>query len=699
MCRKKFIIILFIILNIFIFFPIKIYAEESPIEIKDGAKINENTVITNYNNADIYVETKKIEIENFETIVNGKNVYRKYVLLYDLVDKIPDISYQYSKSDKILTLKRKYDKTINQKNVYYNTQHDINKNTFLSVLFIDEEDKILFGDNSSGQIFTADTETLFINDKIYVSLRFITEALGAEVTHKIRDKVENGQKKESVSIDFYNSDNYAKFVNLSWKNEYNTIVTQNDIENHSKTGYCFLPNFSYTYHNGEKITSINNIYSKIYANENHFKWNINDKKLCSITNSSKTLTNTSVIIKYRGVPVVLNIDNLGISKYCKREELVKTDSCNNTDNCVNNPKCGIIAGDYYCCQEKVEESKTEDGIFGNYVQKAKETVKNMTLDEKIGQLLLVGVTSADQTNTIKTYNFGGCLLFQNSFSNKTKDQVKTMINNYQNASKIPLLIAADEEGGTVTRISKNKNLVSSPFQSPRDLYNSGGLNAIKQDTITKNNILSSLGINLNLAPVVDIATSSNDFMYKRSLGQNTEITSEFAKLVIETSKSSSVSYTLKHFPGYGNNADTHTGLAIDNRSLSDIKSRDIPPFKAGIDAGAEAILVSHNVINSIDNGISASLSSKVINILKNDLNFTGVIITDDLTMGGTKSNKSTSKYVQALLAGNDLLIVQDYSTAIKDIKNDINNGTISHDIINEHVTKIISWKYYKKLLK
>ena len=208
--------------------------------------------------------------------------------------------------------------------------------------------------------------------------------------------------------------------------------------------------------------------------------------------------------------------------------------------------------------------------------------------------------------------------------------------------------------------------------------------------------MKELGLNLNLAPVVDVSTNKDDYMYERSIGQNSDITAEYAKTVISASKGSGVSYTLKHFPGYGNNIDTHTASSIDNRSLDDIEKNDLPPFKAGIEAKAEAILVSHNIVDSIDNKNPASISQKVHKLLRKNLNFSGIVITDDLEMGATKDIEDKS--VKAILAGNDLLIVTDYLESINEIKNAINNKIITENDLDKKVLKILEWKYYKKLL-
>ena len=153
---------------------------------------------------------------------------------------------------------------------------------------------------------------------------------------------------------------------------------------------------------------------------------------------------------------------------------------------------------------------------------------------------------------------------------------------------------------------------------------------------------------------------------------------------------------MKHFPGYGNNADTHTGSATDTRSYDEIFASDLPPFEAGIKSGAEAVLVSHNIVTGIDGNNPASLSPSVHNLLRNQLDFTGIIITDDISMVAT--NTISDAAVKAILAGNDLIITSNYDKDIRDIKNAINNGTLAEATIEKAAMRVIAWKYYKGLL-
>lgn len=341
-------------------------------------------------------------------------------------------------------------------------------------------------------------------------------------------------------------------------------------------------------------------------------------------------------------------------------------------------------------------SRFNSGIFSKFSTLAENKVKSMTLDEKIGQLLLVRYPDSGAKEAVEKYKFGGFVFFEKDFADKTEAEVINMIKEVQNVSKIPLLTAVDEEGGKVVRVSSNSNLASKKFSSSRDLYLAGGFDLIEEDTKTKSELLSNLGLNVNLAPVVDVSVNSSDYMYDRTLGENTALTSTYAKTVINASKNSGVTYVMKHFPGYGNNADTHTGTVLDNRTFSEIETNDLPPFEEGISAGAEAILVSHNTVVNIDSSNPASLSPSINSLLRSNLNFTGVIITDDLSMGAVSSIDNA--VVKALLAGNDIIMVTDYEKSVQEIKDALNNGTLSEDIIDEANRRIISWKYYKGLM-
>lgn len=340
----------------------------------------------------------------------------------------------------------------------------------------------------------------------------------------------------------------------------------------------------------------------------------------------------------------------------------------------------------------------DHGIFQNYYTKAYTTLQSMSLEEKIEQMLLVRVPSSNATSIIQSHHFGGIVLFARDFKDLNKDQVIQKINGYQKGAKIPLLTAVDEEGGTVVRISSNPLLRATPYKSPQELYQQGGFDLIQSDTVDKAKLLNSLGINLLLGPVADVSTNSSDYIYKRTLGQDANLTSTYIETVVKTLKANNMSMSLKHFPGYGSNKDTHAGIAIDNRPLESFKLNDFLPFEAGIKAGAESIMVSHNIIANVEN-TPASISSKIHEILREDLNFTGIIITDALDMGAINQYTKNDPIIQAVSAGNNLLIVTDYKSAYQSISSGLNNNQLTEKQIDYAVFRVLAWKYYKGLLK
>lgn len=345
----------------------------------------------------------------------------------------------------------------------------------------------------------------------------------------------------------------------------------------------------------------------------------------------------------------------------------------------------------------VPSEYNDSGIFKDYYEAAYKKLSSMSIDEKIGQMLLVRMDDTKVDSIINDYHVAGFVMFSHDFKNKSKEQIKSEIDKYQSMSKIPMLFTVDEEGGTVVRISSNKSLRSEFFKSPQDIYNESGMEGIISDTKEKSELLKSLGINVNLAPVADVSTNASDFIYDRSFGKDATETSKYIETVVSTYNEAGLGSCLKHFPGYGNNVDTHTGVAVDNRDYSVFEESDFLPFKAGIEVGVPSILVSHNIVKSMDS-VPSSLSVKVHEILRNDLGFTGVIITDDLAMDAISKYVDNAN-VEAVKAGNDLLITTDYETSFNDIKEAYNNKEIDDITINKAVFRVLAWKYSLGLLE
>lgn len=325
--------------------------------------------------------------------------------------------------------------------------------------------------------------------------------------------------------------------------------------------------------------------------------------------------------------------------------------------------------------------------------RAQELLDGMTLEEKVGQMFIARCPETDAAQLAADYHLGGYILFGRDFKDKTAEQVTTDIQSYQDAAEIPLLIAVDEEGGTVNRVSSNPNLRSSPFRSPQSLYSEGGLELVRSDAQEKCRLLESLGININFAPVCDVSQDPADFIYDRTLGRDAQETSQYVAAVVETMAEEGMGSVLKHFPGYGNNTDTHTGVAYDDRPYDTFLTSDFLPFQAGIAAGADMVLVSHNIVSAMDETSPASLSPEVHRILREDLGFTGVIVTDDLVMDGVRDFAGDDEAaVLAVQAGNDLLCCTDFQTQVPAVLAAVESGEITEEQIDAAVLRVLTMK-------
>lgn len=320
-------------------------------------------------------------------------------------------------------------------------------------------------------------------------------------------------------------------------------------------------------------------------------------------------------------------------------------------------------------------------------------IEQMSYEEKVGQLFFLCVKGRFDESLISTYKVGGILLFGKDVSTETRDSLKAKIDAFQAASDIPLLVGIDEEGGTVSRLNTNSRLIDYIFQSPRDLYARGGFEAIENDSNYKCELLKSYGINVNFAPVCDMSDNPGEYMYPRSFGGDVLLTSEYVGRIVKSMTDNGIGCVLKHFPGYGPNGDTHKAVVYDTRPLSSFVEYDFMPFIAGIENGAGCVLVSHNIVDCMDSELPASLSERVHEILREDLGFEGVIITDDLSMDGVLEYMDNSEAaVQSIIAGNDMIIATYYQEQYNAVLNACKDGRITEERLNDAVRRVLRWK-------
>ncbi len=345
---------------------------------------------------------------------------------------------------------------------------------------------------------------------------------------------------------------------------------------------------------------------------------------------------------------------------------------------------------------KVNKNINSNELFSKEYESAQVKLDNMSLEEKVGQLFLVRYDKNMALSWINDYYAGGYILFAKDFDNHTKESIKEELSSLNKNSKIPLVFAVDEEGGYVTRVSRYKAFRDEKFPSPRDVYDSLGVEGLESIEKEKGELLLSLGINLNLAPVADVSIDSNDFINIRTFNRDAKETANLIGLMVDYANEVGISSSLKHFPGYGNNVDTHTGVAIDERSYDNFLNNDYLPFEEGIKRKVPSILVSHNIIKCIDSEYPATLSKMIVTgELRNKLNFSGIIITDDLSMGAVSSYvDDNSAAVLAINAGNDLIITSDFVNMYNSVITAVKSGKIKMETIDTAVRRILAWKIF-----
>lgn len=367
---------------------------------------------------------------------------------------------------------------------------------------------------------------------------------------------------------------------------------------------------------------------------------------------------------------------------------------------VINEEAAKTETEYESEEDKAEKAAKERSE--KLSKRADELIFRMSAEEKAGQVILARLPSSP-ADEMAAYQYGGYTFYGNDFKNSGPEGISALTADINAAAKTAPFLAVDEEGGTVVRVSAYTQFRDEPFSSPQLLYSRGGKELLEMDTEEKAKLLTSIGLNLNLAPVADISTDQSSYIYPRTMGQGAEGTAEGVAAIVKTAADNGLASCLKHFPGYGENTDTHTDTAHDSRELYEFYNRDFVPFEEGISADDKttpAVMVGHTVYDLIDPELPASLSPVIHETLRDKLGFDGVVITDDLGMDAIQNYAADgSVYVQALLADNDMLCVTDAKTAYSDILAAYNSGEITDDILDAHVKRILIMKLEFGIIK
>jgi len=339
-------------------------------------------------------------------------------------------------------------------------------------------------------------------------------------------------------------------------------------------------------------------------------------------------------------------------------------------------------------------------VFTEVEEEVEVSLSNLSLEEKVGQLIFAGIKGTvitDETmKIVSKHKVGGIILFKENL--KDADQSVALLNAIKKENSnnsIPLFLGVDEEGG---RISRLPELTKLPTNEDIGLRNEAAFSYGIGKILGKE--LSAFGFNLNFAPVLDINSNPNNpIIGDRSFGEDEEIVSELGLQTMKGIQSEQIISVIKHFPGHGDTAvDSHKELPIIQKSLKDLHALELIPFIQATEGGADVLMVGHILLPKIDATYPASISEKIVNnLLRKQLNYNGVIITDDMTMKAIVNTFEIGEAaVFAVKAGNDIILVaHDYANVIKvkdAILQAIETGEITEQRIDESVRRILSIK-------
>lgn len=339
----------------------------------------------------------------------------------------------------------------------------------------------------------------------------------------------------------------------------------------------------------------------------------------------------------------------------------------------------------------------------------KRMVQSMTLQEKVGQLFVIRPEALDSsTNASKTsltekaeaalekYPVGGVILFKQNIVDP--DQLETFLGDLQTASEVPMLVAVDEEGGTVCRVASNASFGLEKYPNVSVVAESGDPEDVRTMSRDIGSYLKRYGFNLDFAPVADVNSNpKNPVIGKRAFSSDPNVTAEMVTAAVEGFHEAGMLCTLKHFPGHGDTAtDSHYGLATTSKTWEEMKEMEMLPFEAGIAAGTDVIMTAHiTTPNVTGNDLPASLSYEILTEkLRGELGYDGVICTDALEMQAiTKYYGNGEAAVMALSAGADILLIPaNLQEAFDAVMEAVQNGTISEKRLDESVTRILTLK-------
>ena len=333
-------------------------------------------------------------------------------------------------------------------------------------------------------------------------------------------------------------------------------------------------------------------------------------------------------------------------------------------------------------------------------------IAEMTLEEKVAGLFVVtpeGITGVDTAvqagdgtkTALEKYPVGGLVYFKKNI--QSEEQIKKMIENSVSYNKYPMFIAVDEEGGKVTRLADDLKLDN--IGPMAEIGSTGDSNNAYEAMKTVGTYLTSHGFNLNFAPVADVLTNEdNESIGDRSFSSDPSVVAGMVTSAMNGLEEVGVTACVKHFPGLGDaSEDTHNGLAVIDKSLDELKQTELVPFISAIENGANMIMVGHmSLPQVVGDNTPATMSKEVISdLLRSELGFNGVVITDAMNMGAiTEYYGADEAAIRAFKAGADMVLMpEDFKLAYEGVIEAVKDGTISEERINNSLKRVFRIKY------
>jgi beta-N-acetylhexosaminidase len=391
--------------------------------------------------------------------------------------------------------------------------------------------------------------------------------------------------------------------------------------------------------------------------------------------------------------------------------LVFVSACSSAPNTGTQPSPTAVATAYPVPPKSDANGVPSEAALRQRLAKVQELIQKMSLEEKLGQLLIVeyvGKSYTSELRTMITQQFVGGYMYQEVNHNfeapyNVASNVKSLSSQTMKDARIPLLIATDQEGGYVNRLYQ----FHGPLPSAETLAASGKPDYVKQQATQTAKWLLELGVNVDLAPVVDVRTIEPPSLPTRMFGRDPQTVVTYAGAFLDGLQQNNVMGTLKHFPGLGAaNSDPHFGLPVVNRSKADLDKIDFAPYKSLIQQKNPAMIMSTDVLmTAVDADLPAELSPKVIDgVLRGELGYNGVVITDGLYMEGISKKWNIGEAsVLSILAGNDLVegpfTVAQVAAVVSALKQAIQNKRLTEERINLSLQRILLMKMDYGLIK